>query len=114
MEIMGLHLPGAAFVHPDSGLRDALTAVAAQRALALSARGGEYMPMARIVDERAVVNAMVGLLATGGSHQPHHPPSRDGARCRRADRLEQDDFDRLSRITPLLARARGIRTARPA
>ncbi len=67
MEIMGLHLPGAAFVHPDSGLRDALTAAAAQRAIALRARGDEYLPLARIVDERAIANAMVGLLATGGS-----------------------------------------------
>ncbi|CAG2143720.1 Phosphogluconate dehydratase [Cupriavidus yeoncheonensis] len=102
MEIMGLHLPGAAFVHPDSGLRDALTAAAAQRALALSARGGEYLPMARIVDERAVVNAMVGLLATGGStnHTIHLV-----AMARAAGVLiDWDDFDRLSRITPLLAR----------
>ncbi|CAG9184307.1 phosphogluconate dehydratase [Cupriavidus pinatubonensis] len=102
MEIMGLHLPGAAFVHPDSGLRDALTAAAAQRALALSARGTEYMPMARIVDERAVVNAMVGLLATGGStnHTIHLV-----AMARAAGVLiDWDDFDRLSGITPLLAR----------
>ncbi|CAG9165764.1 Phosphogluconate dehydratase [Cupriavidus laharis] len=102
MEIMGLHLPGAAFVHPDSGLRDALTAAAAQRALALSARGGEYLPMARIVDERAVVNAMVGLLATGGStnHTIHLV-----AMARAAGVLiDWDDFDRLSRVTPLLAR----------
>lgn len=102
MEIMGLHLPGAAFVHPDSGLRDALTAAAAQRALALSARGGEYLPMARIVDERAIVNAMVGLLATGGStnHTIHLV-----AMARAAGVLiDWDDFDRLSRITPLLAR----------
>jgi len=102
MEIMGLHLPGAAFVHPDSGLRDALTAAAAQRALALSARGGAYLPMARIVDERAIVNAMVGLLATGGStnHTIHLV-----AMARAAGVLiDWDDFDRLSRITPLLAR----------
>lgn len=67
MEIMGLHLPGAAFVHPDSGLRDALTAAAVQRALALSARGDDYLPVVRVIDERAVVNGIVGLLATGGS-----------------------------------------------
>jgi phosphogluconate dehydratase len=67
MEIMGLHMPGSAFVHPDSGLRDPLTAAAAQRALALIARGDAYTPLAKIVDERAIVNAMVGLLATGGS-----------------------------------------------
>jgi len=102
MEVMGLHLPGAAFVHPDTGLRDALTAAAAQRALALSARGGEYLPLARIVDERAVVNAIVGLLATGGStnHSIHLV-----AMARAAGILiDWDDFDRLSRATPLLAR----------
>ncbi|MCY0858386.1 phosphogluconate dehydratase [Cupriavidus sp. D39] len=102
MEIMGLHMPGAAFVHPDSGLRDALTAAAAQRALALTARGGDYLPLARIVDERAVINAVVGLLATGGStnHTIHLV-----AMARAAGILiDWDDFDRLSRITPLLAR----------
>jgi len=102
MEIMGLHLPGAAFVHPDSGLRDALTTAAAQRAIALRARGSEYLPLARIVDERAVANAMVGLLATGGStnHTIHLV-----AMARAAGIIvDWDDFDHLSRITPLLAR----------
>ena len=102
MEIMGLHLPGAAFVHPDSGLRDALTAAAAQRAIALSARGSDYLPLARIVDERAVANAMVGLLATGGStnHTIHLVAMARAAGII----IDWDDFDRLSRITPLLAR----------
>ncbi|MBP0620339.1 phosphogluconate dehydratase [Cupriavidus consociatus] len=102
MEIMGLHLPGAAFVHPDSGLRDALTAAAAQRAIALSARGSEYLPLARIVDERAVANAMVGLLATGGStnHTIHLVAMARAAGII----IDWDDFDHLSRITPLLAR----------
>jgi len=102
MEIMGLHLPGAAFVHPDTSLRDALTAAAAQRALALSARGGEYLPMAKVVDERAVVNGMVGLLATGGStnHTIHLVAMARAAGIV----IDWDDFDRLSRITPLLAR----------
>lgn len=102
MEIMGLHMPGAAFVHPDSGLRDALTAAAAQRALALTARGGDYLPLARIVDERAVINAVVGLLATGGStnHTIHLVAIARAAGIL----IDWDDFDRLSRITPLLAR----------
>ncbi|BDB23717.1 phosphogluconate dehydratase [Cupriavidus sp. P-10] len=102
MEIMGLHLPGAAFVHPDSGLRDALTAAAAQRAVALSARGSEYLPLARIVDERAVANAMVGLLATGGStnHTIHLVAMARAAGII----IDWDDFDHLSRVTPLLAR----------
>ncbi len=102
MEIMGLHMPGAAFVHPDSGLRDALTAAAARRALALIARGQEYTPLAQIVDERAIVNAMVGLLATGGStnHTIHLV-----AMARAAGILiDWNDFDRLSAVTPLLAR----------
>ncbi|KWR90336.1 phosphogluconate dehydratase [Cupriavidus sp. IDO] len=102
MEIMGLHLPGAAFVHPDSGLRDALTVAAARRALELTARGGEYLPLARIVDERAVVNAMVGLLATGGStnHTIHLVAMARAAGIV----IDWNDFDQLSRITPLLAR----------
>ncbi|WP_432259741.1 phosphogluconate dehydratase [Cupriavidus sp. TMH.W2] len=102
MEIMGLHLPGAAFVHPDSGLRDALTAAAAQRAIALRARGDEYLPLARIVDERAIANAMVGLLATGGStnHTIHLVAMARAAGIV----IDWNDFDLLSRITPLLAR----------
>ncbi|CAG2127893.1 phosphogluconate dehydratase [Cupriavidus plantarum] len=102
MEIMGLHMPGAAFIHPDSGLRDALTVAAAQRALALTARGNAYTPLARIVDERAVVNAMIGLLATGGStnHTIHLVAMARSAGIV----IDWNDFDRLSRITPLLAR----------
>ncbi|NSX17694.1 phosphogluconate dehydratase [Cupriavidus taiwanensis] len=102
MEIMGLHLPGAAFVHPDSGLRDALTAAAAQRAIALRARGDGYLPLARIVDERAIANAMVGLLATGGStnHTIHLVAMARAAGIV----IDWNDFDLLSRITPLLAR----------
>ncbi|MCY1353934.1 Dihydroxy-acid dehydratase [compost metagenome] len=100
--VPGLLMPGAAFVHPDSGLRDALTAAAAQRAIALSARGSEYLPLARIVDERAVANAMVGLLATGGStnHTIHLVAMARAAGII----IDWDDFDHLSRITPLLAR----------
>ncbi|MDE2325995.1 MAG: dihydroxy-acid dehydratase, partial [Betaproteobacteria bacterium] len=67
MEIMGLHLPGAAFVHPGTPLREALTRAAAQRAVRISAVGAEPTPIGELVDERAVVNAIVGLLATGGS-----------------------------------------------
>src|SRR6204780_4094710 len=67
MEVMGLHLPGSAFVPPNTPLREALTAAAAQRAARITALGGEYLPLARIVDEAAMVNAIVGLLATGGS-----------------------------------------------
>ncbi|WP_137926251.1 phosphogluconate dehydratase [Cupriavidus sp. 2SB] len=102
MEIMGLHMPGAAFVHPDSGLRDALTTAAAQRALVLIARGREYTPLAQVVDERAIVNAMVGLLATGGStnHTIHLVAMARAAGIV----IDWNDFDRLSAVTPLLAR----------
>jgi phosphogluconate dehydratase len=67
MEVMGLHLPGAAFVAPNTPLRDALTRAAAQRVAAITARSTDYRPLAGIVDERAIVNAIVMLLATGGS-----------------------------------------------
>ena len=67
MEIMGLHLPGASFVNPDTPLRDALTRAATARALAITALGNDYTPVGAIIDERAIVNGVVGLHATGGS-----------------------------------------------
>ncbi|HCQ58094.1 MAG TPA: phosphogluconate dehydratase, partial [Sulfitobacter sp.] len=67
MEFMGLHLPGASFVPPNGMLRDALTQEGAKRALALSALGNDYTPVASILDEKAFVNGIVGLNATGGS-----------------------------------------------
>lgn len=102
MEVMGLHLPGAAFVHPNTPLRDALTRAATQRAAAITQAGPEYTPIADVVDERAIVNAIVGLLATGGStnHTIHLV-----AIARAAGLLiDWDDFDRLSQVVPLLAR----------
>src|SRR6184192_1793258 len=67
MEIMGLHLPGASFVNPNTPLRDALTEAAARRAARIGANGAEPTPFWRVFDARAVVNGVVGLLATGGS-----------------------------------------------
>ncbi len=67
MEFMGLHLPGASFVNPNTPLRDELTKFGTKRALAISALGNEYTPVAHVLDERAFVNGMVGLNATGGS-----------------------------------------------
>src|SRR5665213_2819745 len=67
MEMMGLHLPGSAFVHPDTPLRDALTAAAARRAVEIGAGKQAYTPLWRVIDEKAIVNGVVGLLATGGS-----------------------------------------------
>ena len=102
MEVMGLHLPGAAFVPPNTPLRDALTSAAAKRAAAITALGDDYLPLARIVDERAIVNAIVALLATGGStnHTIHLV-----AVARAAGLIVNwDDFNDLSEIVPLLAR----------
>jgi phosphogluconate dehydratase len=102
MEVMGLHLPGAAFVHPNTPLRDALTRAAAQQAAAITAGGNAYTPMADVVDERAVVNAIAGLLATGGStnHALHLVAMAGVAGVH----INWDDFDALSAVTPLLAR----------
>src|SRR5206468_9193568 len=67
MEMMGLHLPGSAFVHPHTPLRDALVAAAPKRAIEIRDGTNAYTPMSRVVDEKALVNALAGLLATGGS-----------------------------------------------
>jgi phosphogluconate dehydratase len=102
MEIMGLHLPGAAFVPPNTPLRDALTRAAARRAAASTALGQQYLPLCRIIDERAVVNAIVGLLASGGStnHTIHLVAIARAAGLT----ITWDDFDELSAVVPLLAR----------
>ncbi len=102
MEVMGLHLPGAAFVPPNTPLRDALTSAAAKRAARITALGSEYLPLARTVDERSIVNAIVGLLATGGStnHTLHLiAMARAGGIV-----ITWDDFSELSDVVPLLAR----------
>jgi len=102
MEVMGLHLPGSAFVPPNTPLRDALTAAAAQRAARITALGKEYIPMAQVVDERAIVNAIVGLLATGGStnHTLHLVAIARAAGIV----IDWNDFSELSDVIPLLAR----------
>ncbi|HEX8662026.1 MAG TPA: phosphogluconate dehydratase [Brevundimonas sp.] len=100
MELGGLHMPSTAFVHPETGLRDALTAAAAKRAVEL-ARTGQGR-MADVVDEKSVVNMIVALLATGGStnHAIHLV-----AMARAAGVLiDWTDMDQLSSVTPLLAR----------
>ncbi|HVY79671.1 MAG TPA: phosphogluconate dehydratase [Steroidobacteraceae bacterium] len=102
MEVMGLHVPGAAFVPPNTPLRDALTAAATHRAARITALGSEYLPLAHIVDERAIVNAIVGLLATGGStnHTLHLVAIANAAGIR----IDWTDFSELSEVVPLLAR----------
>ena len=67
MEVMGLHLPGASFVHPDTPLRDALNDAAARQVTRLTDTAGNYLPIGRLMDEKVVVNGIVSLLATGGS-----------------------------------------------
>ena len=102
MEIMGLHLPGTAFVPAGSPLREALTREAARRAASLVAGGPEYTPVGLVVDERAIVNGMVGLLATGGStnHTLHLVAIARAAGIL----IDWSDFDGLSARVPLLAR----------
>ena len=103
MEVMGLHLPGTAFVNPGTPLRDALTAESARRVLALTAQAGQtYTPMGHVVDERAIVNGIVGLHATGGStnHTIHLVAMAKAAGIM----IDWDDFHDLSAVVPLLAR----------
>ncbi len=102
MEIMGLHLPGASFVAPDTPLRDALTVATVRRVAAIASTGDAYTPLGHIVDERAIVNGVIGLHATGGStnHLLHLVAI---ARAAGID-LRWDDFDVLSSAVPLLAR----------
>ena len=101
MEVMGLQLPGASFVNPGTPLRDALTGFAVQRVLAMGG-GAEPTTMSAIVDEKAVVNGIVGLLATGGStnHTLHLVAMARAAGIR----IDWDDFAELSEAVPLLAR----------
>ncbi len=101
MEVMGLHLPGAAFVHPGTQLREALTRQAATRALAITARSAEYTPISKVVDERAIVNGIVALMATGGS--TNHTIHLVAIAAAAGIQVNWDDFDEISRATPLLA-----------
>jgi len=102
MEIMGLQLPGSSFVNPGTPLRTALTDCAVERALRMRADGPEPLGMGEIVDEKAIVNGIVGLLATGGStnHTLHLVAMARAAGIR----IDWDDFAELSESVPLLAR----------
>lgn len=102
MEIMGLHLPGSAFVPPGTALRDALTRAAARQAVAISQPGGSFTPLAEVITEAAIVNGIVGLLATGGStnHTLHLVAIARAAGIV----INWDDFAALSAVVPLLAR----------
>jgi phosphogluconate dehydratase len=102
MEMMGLHLPGAAFVNPGTPLREALTAAATRRVIEIGGRKQDYAPMSRIMDEKAVVNGLAGLMATGGStnHTLHLVAMARAAGIE----ITWDDFGDLSRVVPLIAR----------
>ncbi|NCU12595.1 MAG: phosphogluconate dehydratase [Sphingomonadaceae bacterium] len=102
MELMGLHVPGSAFVPPNTPLRSALTRKAVHRLAEIGREGADYRPMARVVDEKAIVNACVGLLATGGStnHAIHLPAMARAAGIK----LDWQDLDELSAAVPLIAR----------
>jgi phosphogluconate dehydratase len=102
LEAMGLHVPGSAFVHPHDQLREALTREAVRVAVDISAGRPRYTPIGRLVDERAIVNALVALLATGGStnHLIHWVAVARAAGLV----IDWDDFDALSAVVPLLAR----------
>jgi phosphogluconate dehydratase len=102
MEVMGLHLPGASFVNPGTPLREALTAQAVRRAAEISALGNDYRPAGEILDERAFVNGIVGLMATGGSTNLvlHLPAMARAAGVL----LDLADFDDLSAAVPLMAK----------
>ena len=102
MEFMGLHLPGASFVNPNTPLRDALTVAGTERAAQITALGNEFTPTSDVLDERAFVNGMVGLMATGGSTNLvlHLPAMARAAGVI----LDLEDFAELSAVTPLMAK----------
>ncbi|MXP27702.1 phosphogluconate dehydratase [Porphyrobacter algicida] len=102
MEMMGLHVPGAAFVPPGVSLRQELTRAAVHRLVAMRPDGEDYRPMAQVVDEKAIVNAAIGLLATGGStnHAIHIPAMARAAGIA----FDWNDLAELSSAVPLVAR----------
>ena len=102
MEFMGLHLPGASFVNPNTPLRDALTVAAVERATQITALGNDYRPAGEVLDEKAFVNGIVGLMATGGSTNLvlHLPAMARAAGVL----LEPADFADISAAVPLMAR----------
>ena len=102
MEFMGLHLPGTSFVNPGTPLRDALTVAAVERAAAITALGNDFRPAGEILDERAYVNGIVGLMATGGStNLVLHLPAMARAS---GVILDLQDFADLSDAVPLMAK----------
>jgi len=102
MEMMGLHVPGAAFINPGTELRAEITRQAVHRALAIVASGNDYTPIGQIVDARAIVNAVVGLHASGGS--TNHTLHLVAMAAAAGISLSWDDLHALAQVTPLLCR----------
>jgi len=102
MEIMGLHIPGSAFVNPGTDLRNALVKQTAHRVATATALGNEYIPFSQVIDERAIINAIVGLHATGGS--TNHTIHLIAMARSVGVLIDWDDFADLSDVTPLLTR----------
>ncbi|HAQ50212.1 MAG TPA: phosphogluconate dehydratase [Gammaproteobacteria bacterium] len=102
VEMMGLHLPGSSFINPYTPLRDELTREATRQVLKLTAQHDDFRPIGHVIDEKAILNALIGLLATGGStnHTIHLIAIARAAGVI----INWDDFDRLSRIIPLVTR----------
>ena len=102
MEFMGLHLPGASFVNPGTPLREALTVAGTQRAVQITSQGNEFTPVYQVLDEKAFVNGIIGLMATGGSTNLilHMPAMAKAAGIV----LDLEDFDDLSQVIPLMAK----------
>lgn len=102
VEIMGLHLPGSSFINPYTPLRDELTKAAAKQVLKFTALGNDYRPIGHVINEKAIINAIIGLLATGGStnHTMHLVAIARAAGII----INWDDFDQLSQIIPLLCK----------
>ncbi len=101
MEVMGLHVPGSAFVNPGTKLRTALTRAATHRLTEIGKTGADYRPLGHCIDEKAIVNACIGLLATGGStnHAIHIPAIARAAGIQ----VDWEDLDALSAAVPLIA-----------
>ncbi|WP_019905181.1 phosphogluconate dehydratase [Methylobacterium sp. 77] len=102
MDVMGLHMPGASFINPGTKLRQAVTRAAVHRLTEIGAAGNDYRPLGRCVDEKAIINAVIGLLATGGStnHAIHLPAIARAAGIL----IDWEDFDRLSAVIPQVAK----------
>ncbi len=102
MELMGLHTPGTSFINPGTPLRDALTIEAAQHALSITALGNDFRPAGEIIDERSIVNGVVGLCTTGGS--TNHTIHLIAMAAAGGIKLTWSDISDISDAVPLLAR----------